>query len=284
MSAVPTRRTFLSRSSVALASAVGGLPLAGRAGPLEGRLRLAVKYHMVDADLSVVDKFKLLKDVGFDGVEYRRRDGVEPRTLRKARDAADLPIHGVVNGSNPDVAGAVELAKDLGAGSVLYVAGRVNGNRSYEKNYKQTQAILRKALPTAEAAGVDVLVENVWNNFLLSPLEMRRYVDELDSPAVGVYFDIGNIVRVGWPEQWIRILGDRIGKLDVKEYSREKQRKEGLYAGFDAKLGEGSVDWAAVRQALVDIGYKGWATKERGSGGRAYLGNLLRRMERVLDI
>jgi hexulose-6-phosphate isomerase len=244
----------------------------------------AIKFHHVAGDMSVEDKFKLLKDVGFDGTEYRRRDDIDTKTLIRASEKTDLPIHGVINSSDSDLAGAIDLARELGATSVLYVAGRVNGETSYDENYRQTQEVIRKAIPHAEKREIPILIENVWNNFLLSPMEMARYIDELESDYVGAYFDTGNVVRFGWPEQWIRILGQRIGKLDIKEYSRDIQREQGLYKGFDVPLGEGSVDWPAVREALEQIGCTGWATKERGSGGRDYLAEVSRRMNKILAL
>ncbi len=129
-----------------------------------------------------------------------------------------------------------------------------------------------------------LLLENVWNNFLLSPMEMARYVDELDSEWLGVYFDVGNVVRIGWPEQWIRVLGSRIKKLDIKEYSRDKQNNEGLWKGFNVKIGEGSVDWAAVRRELAAIDYAGWATAEVSGGDRDRLADVSTRMDRVLAL
>jgi L-ribulose-5-phosphate 3-epimerase len=140
-------------------------------------------------------------------------------------------------------------------------------------------------LPYAEQQGIKLLVENVWNNFLLSPLEMARFVDEFDSPAIGCYFDIGNVVRFGWPEHWIRILGPRIVKLDIKEYSREKQLNEGLWKGFDVEIGEGDCNWPAVRAALADIDYtSGWATAEVPGGDRKRLADIARRMDDVLQL
>ena len=283
-----TRRRFLQSSGLAIGALVASQSLPSvsplQAGALTNRIRKAVKLHMVRGNLTILEKFRLLKDLGFDGTEYRRRDGLDRRKLLEAREKVELPIHGVINSSNPDLAGAIDLAEYLGATSVLYVAGRVNAANPYDANYRETQRIIRKAIPHAEKKRIPILVENVWNNFLLSPIEMARYLDELDSDMVGAYFDIGNVVRYGWPEQWIRILGARIGKLDIKEYSREKQRNDGLVDGFDVPLGDGSVDWAAVRQALLDIDYRGWATRERGSGGREWLADQARRMDRVLDL
>jgi hexulose-6-phosphate isomerase len=134
----------------------------------------------------------------------------------------------------------------------------------------------------AEELGVKIAVENVWNNFLLSPLEMARYLDEFESPWIGAYFDVGNIVNYGWPEQWIRILGERVLKLDIKEFSRKKRDEEGLWAGFEVEIGEGDCDWPAVMEALVEIGYEGWGSAEVTGGGAERLREISDRMDRVL--
>ena len=164
------------------------------------------------------------------------------------------------------------------------VAGRVNAANPYDQVYQQQQDRLRAAVPHAEKQNINLLIENVWNGFLLSPLEMKRFIDELESPAIGAYFDVGNVVRTGWPDQWIRILGDRIKKLDIKEYSRKKQMQEGLRKGFDVEIGDGDCDWPAVRRALRDIGYEsGWATAEVPGGDRERLADIAKRMEKVLS-
>jgi hexulose-6-phosphate isomerase len=283
-----SRRGFVQAALAGAAVAARGLrgaerPAAG--GQFAGKIKKAVKFHMVREPLSVADKFKLLADLGFDGVEPRVEEKkVKPKELLDARDATGLAIHGVVNGSTSDLRGAVDRATYYGATSVLVVAGGVNQHSSYDHNYKSTQETIRRALPYAEDEGIDLLIENVWNNFLLSPLEMARYIDELDSPRVGAYFDVGNVVRYGWPEQWIRILGERIGKLDIKEYSRKKQRDEGLWKGFLVEIGEGDCGWPAVRKALAEIDYRGWATAEVAGGGRQRLAEIAERMDRVLDL
>src|SRR5687767_2448660 len=118
-------------------------------------------------------------------------------------------------------------AKSYGATSVLLVPAVVNKQVSYADAYQRSQSEIRKALPLAEQLGVKISIENVWNMFLLSPLEAARFVDEFKSPAVAWHFDIGNIIRDAYPEQWIRALGPRIKMLHVKEYSRKKRDKEG---------------------------------------------------------
>lgn len=279
-----TRRTFIKGTAIAAAGVVAGETSSARAGELTGRIKKAVKYNMIRGDLSVHEKMALVKKLGFKGVEPGVGDKVDQAELKEAAGAAGITIHGVVNGSVEDILRAVDQARFYGASSVLLVAGRVNEGMSYAKNYRETQAVIRAAIPYASEKDVMLLVENVWNNFLLSPLEMARYIDEFESENVGVYFDIGNVVRMGWPEHWIQTLGSRIKKLDVKEYSRDKQNDEGLWKGFDVKIGEGSVDWAAVRAELKGIDYKGWATAEVSGGEEERLADISKRMDRVLAL
>ena len=133
---------------------------------------------------------------------------------------------------------------------MLLVPGVVNEEVSYADAYQRSQEEIRKLLPLAEETGIKIAIENVWNNFLISPLEAARYIDEFESEMIGWYFDVGNIVRYGWPDQWVRILGKRIIKVDIKEYSRKKQVEEGIWEGFKVKIGDGDSDWAKVNQAL----------------------------------
>jgi hexulose-6-phosphate isomerase len=173
-------------------------------------------------------------------------------------------------------------AKAYGASSVLLVPAVVNKQVSYADAYKRSQEEIRKAIPLAEQLGVKIAIENVWNQFLLSPLEAARYVDEFNSPAVGWHFDIGNVINFGWPEQWIRILGKRIQKLHIKEYSRSKRDKQGPGAGFGVKFLEGDNDWPAIMKALDEIGYDGWGIAEQGGGSSPEgLKDLSERMDKI---
>lgn len=284
-----SRRRFLRASAASLATGcglVGGRwNTAAPAGEFAGTIRKAVKYHMVEGDgLTVLDKFRLLQELGFDGVEIRTRDRVDVQEALAARDQSGLPIHGVINSDSPEIREAIDLARTFGGSSVLVVAGRVRKDSSYDDNYRLWSARLKEHAPYAEQQGIRLLVENVWNNFLLSPLEMARFIDEIESPAVGVYFDVGNVVRYGWPEQWIRILGKRIGKLDIKEYSRTIEQDEGVRKGFGVEIGDGDVDYPAVRRALAEIGYQGWATAEVPGGDRERLAEIARRMDVALGL
>ncbi|MDE2956843.1 MAG: sugar phosphate isomerase/epimerase [Bacteroidota bacterium] len=289
------RRDFLKTSAIGLT----GLAFAEPRWHA-GTIRKAVKFGMVEEEgMSILEKFQLLNDLGFDGVEMDSPSSLDRDEVIAARDAVGLPIHGVVDSvhwqktlSDADpavraegVAGlrtALDDAAAYGASTVLLVPAVVNKNVSYADAYTRSQAEIRKVLPMAEELGVRIAIENVWNMFLLSPLECARYVDEFETDAIGWYFDVGNIVNYGWPEHWIRTLGHRILKLDIKEYSRSKRDQEGPYAGFRVPLGEGDCDWPEVVKALDDIGYEGWATAEIAGGDTERLREIAERMNRIL--
>jgi len=146
---------------------------------------------------------------------------------------------------------------------VLLVPAVVSKDISYPDAYTRSQAEIRKAIPLAEELGVKIAIENVWNQFLLSPLEAARYIDEFNSPMVGWDLDVGNLINFGWPDQWIRVLGKRFQKLHIKEYSRKKRDTQGLWAGFQTQLTEGDNDWPAIMKALDEIGYNGWGISEQ---------------------
>ena len=279
-----TRRDFVMAAGAAAGAAVLGQGQHAFAGEFTGKIKKALKYNMVKTDLRVEENFRMLKEIGYDGVELGFGDKVDPQEALAASKSTGLPIHGVVLGSVNGINAAVDRAKLYGATSVLLVAGRVDGKMPYAQNYTETQETIRAAIPYAEEQQILLLVENVWNNFLLSPLEMARYIDELDSPAVGVYFDLGNVARLGWSEHWIPVLGERIKKLDIKDYSRTKQMEEGPWKGFGVKIGDGEIDWAACRRELAKIGYEGWLTAEVDGGPKEELADICARLNKVLDI
>ncbi|MHC4431264.1 MAG: sugar phosphate isomerase/epimerase family protein [Planctomycetota bacterium] len=159
---------------------------------------------------------------------------------------------------------AVHVAKWLGTDAYLYVPGAVDvfflpdaEVIAYDVCYERAAEALRQILPTAEQAGVALCIENVWNRFLLSPLEMRDFIDSFNSEVVGAYFDVGNVLLTGYPEHWIRILGNRIKRVHIKDF----KRSVGTVEGF-VDLLEGDVDFQAVKEALSDIGYEGYVTAE----------------------
>ncbi len=262
------------------------------------KIKKSLKIEMVKEGDTILDKFKLLKELGYDGVEFSSPHTFDNREILAAKEKTGLEIPGVVNSehwksplSHPDPAVREKCAgsmiqsmndcKAYGGTTVLLVAGVVNDQISYADAYKRTQAEIKKLLPYAEKTGIKIAIENVWNNFLISPLEAARYVDELNHPLLGWYFDIGNILRYGWPEQWIETLDKRIMKLDVKEYSRKKQNDEGLWKGFDVELMEGDNNWPVIIQSLEKINYNGWASAEVAGGDRERLKIIIDRMNKI---
>lgn len=159
-------------------------------------------------------------------------------------------------------------AKAYGATSILVVPGVCNEEVPYDLAWERSIAQIQKAVPLAKELGVAISIENVWNNFILSPLEAVRFLDEIGEPShvVGWHFDIGNVLRYGWPEQWIKVLGKRINRIHVKEYSTKKMKDEGVWKGFDVDLLEGDNNWPAIMKALDDAGYEGWAISEQRGG------------------
>jgi hexulose-6-phosphate isomerase len=251
---------------------------------MDGILKKGVKFSMVnEPEMSILDQFKMLKEVGFHGTELRTENKVDYKTYREAVDKSGLPVHGIVNSNKPDLTTAVKFASDMGGTSVLYVA-RYDRSKPLMDSWNETIAVIRTGLDAAEEHKVKILVENVWAGFLISALDMERYVDEVNHPWFGAYFDVGNNVRWGVPQHWIEILGDRIGKLDIKEWDEKKHSSEGLRAGFGSELGDGTIDWAAVRASLRKIGYRGWATAEVKGGNRARLAEISQRMDTVLGL
>ena len=174
--------------------------------------------------------------------------------------------------------------KELGGDTVLVVPGVVNEKVPYEQAYVISQCSIRKLIPYAEKTGVQIALENVWNNFILSPIEAKRFVDEINHPLVGWYFDIGNVLRYGWPEHWIYTLKSRIMRLHLKEFSRQNMHSKGLREGFKVELLEGDNNWPVVMKALQDIGYKGgWITAEVSGGDKTHLEKISEQMDKILS-
>ena len=294
------RRAFLKQAAgaslaFALPGSLQGSVSSSQARPL---MKKSLKFGMVKEDLSVLDKFKLLKDLGFDGVELDSPNDLREQEVLEARDKTGLEIPGVVNSvhwkaplSDPDPAvrakcvesmiTALRDCKKYGGTTVLLVPAVVNEKVSYDEAYRRSQEEIRKLLPVATETGIKIAIENVWNNFLLSPLEAARYIDEFDHPMIGWYFDVGNVIRYGWPEHWIQTLGARILKVDIKEYSRKKQQEEGIWKGFEVELTQGDCNWPAVNKALSETGYQGWGSAEVPGGDRKRLRQISELMDQL---
>ena len=167
-------------------------------------------------------------------------------------------------------------AKLWGADTVLLVPAVVNPETSYRDAWTRSQNQIRKLIPLAAELEVRIAIEEVWNRFLLSPMEMATYIRDFESPWIKVWFDVGNVLLYGYPQDWIRTLGTSIVKLHVKDF----KRKEDGYAWVN--LGDGDADWPQVRQALAETAYSGSAIAELEHGDEAYLRDVSRRMDRLI--
>ena len=283
-----TRRDFL-KSSMAVAGFSG---FVFREAPLA--IKKGLVFDMVPGKLNYADRFKLVRDTGFEVVQaLTEPDERNATEMKRAADAANIRIDSVMNvdhwqyplsSSDPTVVEkslsgmrtSLRNAKLWGSDVVLLVPAVVNPQTSYRDAWTRSQTQIRKLIPLAEELKVVIAIEEVWNKFLLSPLEMARYIGEFQSPWVAAWFDVGNVVLYGYPQDWIRTLGKRIVKVHLKDF----KRKEDGYAWVN--LGEGDVDWPAVRQAFADIGYAGSVIAELEQGDEAYLRDVSRRIDRLL--
>ena len=159
---------------------------------------------------------------------------------------------------------ALQITHWLGSDAYLFVPGAVEvfflpdaEVIPYDVCYQRASEAISQLVSVAEKLGVAIAVENVWNKFLLSPLEMREFIDNFNTSQVGVYFDVGNVLLTGYPDQWIRILGSRIKRVHIKDFKRSVGNADGF-----VDLLEGDVDFEAVKQALSEINYDGYVTAE----------------------
>ena len=301
----PTRREFLKSSvTAACAASLGGGALANSLvpGPTSKAsqsppvlsIKKGVWFGMLPEKLSITGRYKIARDVGFEVVQAPTEpDERKAEEVKKAAEAANIRIDSVMNmdhwkyplsSSDPAVvekslAGmrtSLQNAKLWGCDAVLLVPAVVNPQTSYRDAWMRSQKAIRTLIPLAEELKVVIALEEVWNKFLLSPLEMAKYIGEFQSPWIKAWFDVGNVLLYGYPQDWIHTLGNSIVKLHVKDF----KRKEDGYAWVN--LGDGDVDWTAVRQALADIGYSGSAVTELEGGDEAYLRDVVKRFDRLV--
>jgi hexulose-6-phosphate isomerase len=263
-------------------------------------IKMAVEYNMLPTKISILEQFQLAKDCGFERIECPTTvDQRDAEAMKTASEKTGLPIHSVMNmdhwkypfsSSDPAVVeksleGArvsIRNAHLWGATTVLLVPAVVNAQTTYKDAWVRSQVAIRKLIPLAEELNVTLALEEVWNKFLLSPLEFARYIDEYNSPHIRAYFDVGNVVLYGYPQDWIRTLGKRIAKLHIKDFSFKSQKGTDNSIASWVPLGEGDIDWLAVYQALRDVGYEGTATLELDPGDGPYLKEMRRRFGLIL--
>ena len=299
-----SRRHFLRQASLVTAGAL--LPTAQRAfaapdapNALAGRIYKTLKIGMIKVEGSLTDKYKAAKAAGFKGVEMNA-PGMDVAETKQAIVDSGLPVDGTVCGSHwkirhtsADAATRAQALEDLktalrdtravGGSSVLLVVGKGEDGPESEIWSRSIENI-SKALPVAAEEGVQIVLENVWNQFLYNHEgghdqtadKFVKYVDEFNSPWVGMHFDIGNHWKYGSMGDWIRQLGKRIYKLDVKGFSRADSKF--------TPIGEGDIDYADVRKALLEINYYGWLAAEVAGGDLEYLKGVSAQMDTAFGL
>jgi len=256
-------------------------------------MKISISNWSFDPGKSLRDCMELAKDAGYDGFEVALGDvgefsmessEADARAVRARAEEVGIEISGVACGlywgcsltadceaerakAKAILKKEIEMAAWVGVDGILVVPGNVHASFipdcpvvSYDVAWERATEAIGEAAPLAESLGVTIGVENVWNKFLLSPLEMARFLDQFESDRVGAYFDVGNVLLTGFPEQWIRILGKRIARVHFKDFRCEV----GGLAGF-VDLLSGEVNWPAVMAAFQEIGYDGWVTAEMNS-------------------
>lgn len=237
------------------------------------------------------EKITLAKESGYDAIEWDEPTTVEDAIkLQETARKLGTPCHGVVFGgwhaplSDPDPAvvekglegmrNAIDCARAMDTGTVLLVPAVVKPEVRYDEAYRRSQDNVRKLLEHAEKQKVVIGLENVWNRFLLSPLEFGRYIDEIGSPWVKAYFDVGNCIVQSYAEHWIEILGDRIIKIDMKDFSRKEHKF--------VPVGDGDVNFPEVKRLLQKLKYDDYVTSESSVKSPEELADSARRIDKVL--
>ncbi len=267
--------------------------------PAKSHLLKTLKIGMVQVEGTLADKFQAAKQAGFHGIEMNS-PGMNVEETRTAIDASGLPVDGTVcsthwsiRHTSPDAGQRDQALEDLqtairdthavGGHTALLVVGHGQDGPESEIWPRAIENI-SKAIPLAAELGVYIAIENVWNHFLYdhggdsnqTADKFVKFVDELNSPWVGMQYDIGNHWKYGDCGDWIRTLGKRIVKLDVKGFSRQ--------SGQFTKITEGDIDWADVRAALAEINFHGWAAAEVGGGGPDRLAEISAHLDEELGI
>ncbi|MCA9192080.1 MAG: sugar phosphate isomerase/epimerase [Planctomycetales bacterium] len=297
-----SRRNFLLTSTCVVAEATA-VWRSAKANEIQHtssprRLLKTLKSGMVKAN-SLVEKFQIAKQAGFDGIELDS-PGINVDETLKAIEVSGLPVDGSVCSTHwnvrhsssdagtraqalADLQTALRQTKAVGGHTVLLVVGH-GKDGSPEEVWQRSVSNIRQAVPLAAELGVAIAIENVWNSFLYvhdgppnqTADEFVRYVDEFNSPWVGMQFDIGNHWKYGDAAAWIRQLGKRIIKLDIKGFDKQQSKW--------ADITEDDLPWADVRLALDEIGYQGWVAAEVSGGDVSRLTTVAKQIDKALNI
>src|SRR3954464_11499880 len=293
------RRSFLNMT-IAGAAAAAFAPDA-LAAP-KRNLRKAIMYSTIGVKGSVLEKFRAMKEAGFEGVEPMggmnreeviaafKEAGLQAASVcchthwEKPLSAADEATRKI---SLDGLLTSLHDAKAYGAGSVLLVPGVARNGVTYQECFDRSIVEIKKVIPVAQETGVKISIENVGNNFIVKPEQAVEYLDAINSGWVGWHFDIGNVGRIGPPaERWISVIGKRINRIHVKDYSA-KPTAAAVTGRTQPKLLDGDTNWPAVMKALDDAGYSGWGISEQPPNQAANVEtarDLAQRMDRIFAL
>lgn len=257
----------------------------------------SLKFGMVQAgrNATIEQRLQVAKDAGFAAVEP---DTIfDARELEETINAAEkvgIKLDAIICSkhwssplSDPDAAvrqvcidamkTSIDNAKAMGGDMVLLVPGVVTPQVMYKDVWERSIRYTKELAEYAEDKKIVIGIENVWNKFLLSPLEYRHFIEEIGSEYVKAWFDVGNVVLFAYPQDWIRTLNEQIVRIDVKDF----KMGDGKY-DF-TKLLDGSVDWAEVMKAFDEIGFSGIMAAEVSGGNLEYLTeNVSKRMDQII--
>ncbi|MDP6538297.1 MAG: sugar phosphate isomerase/epimerase family protein [Planctomycetota bacterium] len=294
----PLDRRELCRSAVAL-SLWGFVDPQFPPPPRPERLDLAARLSMAPPEGSLEERFALLKAAGFVGVELDYSDDLDPREVVEASGATGLTVHGLrdaqalahpLSSDDPNVRTrgretlerALRFCKAVGGSGVGLLPGEVTAEISYARAWNHARVELAATAPLAESLGLRIGLENGPNRFLLSPLEAARFVDELASPVFGWHLDVAWSLALSWPQHWIHVLGERLLKVELADFSQAASESAGFSKGFEVALGQGDCQWEPFLEALAHARYRGWVTLDVPGGDAGHLGSVVRTATELL--
>jgi hexulose-6-phosphate isomerase len=245
------------------------------------------------------ERFALLRTAGFAGVELEYSQDLDVREVVEAANVTGLAVHGLredraldhpLTSDDPNVRSrgrevlerALRLCKAVGGTGVGLLPGAVTPEISYARAWNHARVELGAMAPLAESLGLRIGLRNGPNRFLLSPLEAARFVDELASPVFGWHLDVAWSLALSWPQHWIHVLGARLLKVDLGDFSRAASESEGFSKGFEVALGRGDCQWEPLLEALAHARYEGWITLDAPGGDAERLESLARAATELL--
>jgi len=245
---------------------------------------------------------RMAADAGFDGVDFDEAGGFTPEQARDAVRASGVFVHNAINHAHwnlrltdpkpetraqarANLEHCMRVSHAAGGSGVLIVVGKSDDGPA-EVIEERCRAEMKQSIPLAAALGQMILIENVWNRMMYAhdqgpeqgPEQFVKFVDSFRSPWVGMYYDIGNHWKYGQPADWLRAFGHRCVKLDVKGFSRAKNKFVDITSPDD------DLPWDTVRAALAEIGFAGWATAEVGGGDVKRLTTVREQMQKAFGV